>query len=106
MRGFSTLAQPVMVPPVPTPATRASSLPPVSRKISSAVVAMCTAGLSGLSNWAGITAPGISASSSSARAMAPFMPFSFGVRTNSAPRCAKILRRSIDIDSGIVRISR
>jgi len=35
---FNTWPQPVIVPPVPTPATTASSFPPVSRQISSAVV--------------------------------------------------------------------
>ena len=37
-RGFSTSAQPVSVPPVPTPEMMTSTLPPVSRQISSAVV--------------------------------------------------------------------
>ena len=41
-----------------------------------------------------------SASISSALAMAPFMPFSRGVRTSSAPRKRSILRRSIDIAFG------
>jgi hypothetical protein len=81
----------------------ASTLPPVSAQISSAVVFSCTSGLAGLSNCAGIMAPGVSAAISSAFAIAPFMPFSRGVSTICAPRYARILRRSIDIESGIVR---
>ncbi len=39
LRGFSTSPHPVMVPPVPTPLTRMSMLPPVAyAEISSAVV--------------------------------------------------------------------
>ncbi len=38
LRGFSTCPTPVMVPPVPTPATKKSILPPGSFQISSAVV--------------------------------------------------------------------
>jgi hypothetical protein len=37
--------------------------------------------------------------------MAPFMPLAASVSTSSAPSSASILRRSIDIDSGITRIS-
>ena len=103
---FSVLAVPVNVPPVPTPQTTASTAPPVSRQISSAVVTSWIAGLAGLSNWLGMTEPGISASNSFALASAPFMPFSFGVRWSSAPSSASILRRSIDMDSGMVRIRR
>ena len=35
-----------------------------------------------------------------------FMPCAAGVRTSSAPRSASILRRSIDMDSGMTRMSR
>ena len=38
LRGFKTWAHPVRVPPVPTPMTMASTRPPVSVQISSAVV--------------------------------------------------------------------
>ncbi len=64
------------------------------------------AGLAGLSNWAGMTAPGVRSLSSMAMAMAPFIPFSAGVSTSSAPSRASILRRSIDMLSGMTRISR
>ena len=50
-----------MVPPVPTPATMASSCPPVSRQISSAVVRRWIAGLAGFSNCWSMMAPGCSA---------------------------------------------
>ena len=39
-------------------------------------------------------------------AIAPFMPCAAGVSTSSAPRKASILRRSIDIDSGITSFRR
>lgn len=38
LRSLMTWATPVMVPPVPTPATKMSTLPSVSRHTSSAVV--------------------------------------------------------------------
>ncbi len=102
---FSAWPTPVMVPPVPTPATTTSTAPAVSFQISSAVVASWIAGFARFLNWAGLTEPGISASSSSARAMAPFMPFSAGVSSSVAPSRASILRRSIDMLSGMTRIS-
>ena len=102
--GFSALPTPVIVPPVPTPATKMSSLPPVSFQISSAVVRMCTSGLAGFSNCCGMKLSGTSLRSSSARAIAPFTPFSRGVNSRRAPRKRSILRRSIDIESGMVTI--
>jgi hypothetical protein len=39
-------------------------------------------------------------------AMAPFMPFGPSVSTSSAPSSRSILRRSCDIVSGMVRMSR
>ena len=103
-RGFSAWPTPVTVPPVPTPETKISSLPPVSRQISSAVVRIWTAGLAGFWNCCGMKLSGISFSSSSARAIAPVMPFSRGVSSSRAPRKRSILRRSIDIESGMVQI--
>ena len=75
---------PEMVPPVPTPAITMSTAPSVSSQISTAVVAWCTAGLAGLSNWLRSRAPRSSASSL-ALAMAPPMPSGPGVSTSSAP---------------------
>ena len=60
LRCFSTWPTPVMVPPVPTPATKASTSPSVSFQISSAVVRRWISGLAGFSNCCGITASGIS----------------------------------------------
>ncbi len=94
------------VPPVPMPQTMQSTSPPVSFQISSAVVRRWISGLAGFENWPGMTEFGIVASNSSALAMAPPMPFSRGVRCSSAPRKASILRRSTDIESGMVRITR
>ena len=50
LRPFSAEPTPVMVPPVPTPATKMSIFPSVSRQISSAVVLRWNAGLAGFSN--------------------------------------------------------
>ena len=47
---LSTRPTPVMVPPVPTPATKAAMDPPVSARISRAVVRSWTWGLAGLLN--------------------------------------------------------
>src|SRR6476619_1810988 len=52
------------------------------------------------------TAEALVRTSSSAVAIDPFMPWAAGVRTISAPRNASILRRSIDIDSGITSFNR
>ena len=103
-RGFSAWPTPVMVPPVPTPATKMSSLPAVSRQISSAVVRTCTSGFAGFWNCCGMKLSGTSFRSSSARAIEPFMPFSRGVSSRRAPRKRSILRRSIDIELGMVKI--
>ncbi len=105
-RGFRTLATPVSVPPVPTPEMKTSSRPSVSRQISSAVVRRWISGLAGFLNCCGITASPISATSSSARAMAPPMPRDAGVSSRRAPRRRSILRRSTDMLSGMVRIRR
>ncbi len=100
-----TSATPVMVPPVPTPATTKSTLPSVSRQISSAVVLRWISGFAGLENCWGMKLFGICLFSSSALAMAPFMPLAPSVKTSFAPRIFNSLRRSRLIVSGIVRIS-
>ena len=104
-RCFRTRPTPVRVPPVPTPATKTSRWPSVSAQISSAVVASWIAGLAVFSNCWGITASPISAASSSARSMAPRMPRAGSVSSSRAPSRASILRRSIDMLSGMHRIS-
>ena len=76
---------PVTVPPVPTPATNQSILPSVSAQISGPVVSKCALGLAGFTNWPGTKPPGICLASSSALAIAPFMPLAPSVRTSSAP---------------------
>jgi hypothetical protein len=78
----------------------------VSFQISSAVVWRWISGLAGFSNCWGMIAPGWSAASSSALAIAPFMPFGPSVSTSSAPSSASILRRSSDMVSGMVRMRR
>src|SRR5579862_3187782 len=104
-RCLMTSATPVMVPPVPTPATRKSTLPSVSRQISSAVVRRWMAGLAGLENCWGMKLFGICCFNSSARAIAPFMPLAPSVSTSLAPRIFNSLRRSRLIVSGMVRIN-
>ena len=53
--------------------------------ISGPVVALCTAGFAGFTNCPKMTAPSISFASSSALAIAPFIPLAPSVNTNSAP---------------------
>ena len=84
-RSLSTWPTPVSVPPVPTPATNASTSPPVSSQISSAVVRRCASGLAAFSNCCGTNASPSSAASSTARFTAPVMPSDPGVRTRRAP---------------------
>ena len=74
-----------MCPPVPTPEMIASTPSGKLAAISSAVVRTWTSMLAGFSNCCGIQVPGVCACNSSARAMAPFMPFSRGVRSKLAP---------------------
>ena len=104
LRLLSTWPTPVMVPPVPTPAITASTLPSVSFQISSAVETRWTSGLAPLSNCWGMTAPGVASTISRARATAPAMPRSAGVSSSLAPIRANILRRSMDMLSGMTRV--
>ena len=84
------------------PETRTSTLPSVSRQISSAVVLRWTSGLAGFSNCCGMNQPGFWSSSSFALAMAPRMPCSLGVSTTLAPNALSSRRRSMDMLSGMV----
>ena len=54
LRSLSTSPTPVMVPPVPTPATKMSTWPSVSPQISSAVVSRWISGLAGFLNCCGM----------------------------------------------------
>ena len=83
--GFSTSPTPVMVPPVPTPATNMSTAPPVSSQISGPVARRCASGLAGFLNCSSMAARGISLTSSAARATASRINVP-GVITTSAPR--------------------
>ena len=74
----------MIVPPVPTPATKAPTWPSVSRQISSAVVRRWASGLAGLENCIGMKALRCSRISS-ASATASFIPPSEGVSRTSAP---------------------
>ena len=96
---------PVIVPPVPIPATNTSTLPSVSSQISGPVVSLCAFGLDGFTNCQATKQPGISFESSSAFAMAPFIPFVPSVRTISAPYALMMLRLSTLMVSGITMIA-
>ena len=78
-----------MVPPVPTPATKAShSARPASSSwatISGPVVRRWASTLAGFLNCWGITKSGFSAHSCTARSTAPRMTSAAGVRITSAP---------------------
>src|ERR1039457_1227164 len=102
LRGLMTSPMPVMVPPVPIPDTTMSTLPSVSFHISSAVVRRWTAGLDGLENCCRMTLFGILVASSSALAIAPFIPLAPSVSTRRAPRTLRIFLRSVVIVSGIL----
>src|ERR1700761_4016781 len=106
LRGLITSATPVMVPPVPTPATKKSTFPSVSRQTSSAVVARWIAGFAGFSNCCGMKYRESVFAISSARAIAPGMPSGPGVSTSSAPYARSSIRRSTLIVSGIVSAHR
>ena len=106
LRCLSSSPIPVTVPPVPTPAMTMSTWPSVSSQISSAVVRRWTSGLAGLLNCWGMKALGVSATSFSADLIAPVMPSAAGVSTSSAPSALSTLRRSMLIESGMVRMQR
>ena len=95
----------MIVPPVPTEAINISTLPSRSSIISFAVVVSCIAGLEGFSNCCGINALPYSTLSSSALAIAPFIPSLPCVSTTFAPSAVTIFLLSTLMVSGIVRIS-
>lgn len=66
LRDLRYLPTPVTVPPVPTPATKMSTLPSVSSQISGPVVRKWASGLAWFTNWPGMKLFGSSAASSSA----------------------------------------
>ena len=83
-----------------------SAVPSVSSQISGPVVRKCMSEFAGLLNCCGIQCRfGSEATISSARAMAPFIPFAPSVRTSSAPYAFSIRRRSRLIVSGMARTS-
>ena len=53
LRSLSASPAPVIVPPVPTPATRTSTWPSSAARISGPVPVRCASGLAGLENWSG-----------------------------------------------------
>ncbi len=98
---------PVMVPPVPTPATRMSTLPSVSFQISSAVVLRWTSGLAGFSNCCGMKEFGGGFQDLPRLLYGALHALrGAGVRTSSAPKAFSSLRRSTLMLSGMVRMQR
>ena len=93
---------PVIVPPVPMPAMTMSTLPSVSFQISSAVVLRWIAGLASLANWRAEDGAAL-LGDLDRPVTAPFIPVDGSVRTSSAPNARSSARRSLLIDSGIVR---
>ena len=81
-----------------------STFPSVSFQISGPVVSLCIFGFAGFANCPGIKLFGISFASSSAFAIAPFIPFAPSVRTISAPYAFRIFLLSTLIVSGMVRM--
>ena len=63
-------------------------------------------GFAGFTNWPGIKLFGVSFASSSALAIAPFMPFAPSERTSSAPYAFISCRRSTDMVSGMTMMMR
>ena len=107
LRFLMTSPTPVIVPPVPMPEIRTSAAPSVSSQISSAVVRRWISGFAGLLNWpTSRKRSGSLATISSARAIAPFMPFAPSVSTSSAPKAVSMRRRSRLIVSGMVSTRR
>mmetsp|Transcript_21180 Transcript_21180/g.73075 ORF Transcript_21180/g.73075 Transcript_21180/m.73075 type:complete len:269 (-) Transcript_21180:2-808(-) len=103
--GLRYCPHPVSVPPVPTPAMRMSICPAVCSQISGPVVSRCTFGLSGLLNCCSKKPLGPSSLTiCSAFETAPPMPLEAEVRMSSAPNAFSSPRRSIDMDSGMVKI--
>ncbi len=97
---FRTSPTPVMVPPVPTPATNASRRPSTASRISSAVVRRWTSGFAGFWNCCGMKYSGCWRTSSSAAKTAPLIPSMAGVRWISAPKRAK---QPLALDAHVLR---
>ena len=92
----------MIVPPVPTPATKMSTCRPC-RPRSLGGRAPVRLGVGGVLELRGMNAPGVSCADRPRCAMAPLMPCAPGVRTISAPYARRRLRRSRLMFSGIVR---
>lgn len=94
-----------MVPPVPMPATSTSTAPSVSSQISGPVVSEWICGFASLANCWAQMAFSVVATISLAFSTAPRMPSAPGVSTISAPKARSMTRRSVDMVSGMVRMT-
>ena len=104
-RSFKSSPTPLMVPPVPTPATKMSTAPAVSSQISTPVVSRWARVLAGFLNCSRSTMPGGRAAISRALSTASRMSEP-GVKTTCAPRNLRRATRSRDMRSGMVRTRR
>ena len=96
----------MIVPPVPTPATRTSIAPSVSSQISGPVVSSWIAGLAGFLNCCGMKKlPGSLRGDLFGFRDGALHALRAGVRIISAPSAASTLRRSMLMVSGMVRVS-
>ena len=84
LRSFRKPPAPVIVPPVPAPATRQSILPSSASHSSGPVPRRCASGLAGLENWSG-SQKSSSRASAWAAATASFIPPIDSVTCTCAP---------------------
>ena len=95
----------MIVPPVPTPATSASTRPSRSRQISSAVVRRWISGLAGFENWSGMKQSPRSSAICRAACTASSMPPIDSTIDTVAPYIRRSASRSRLMPCGIVSTS-
>mmetsp|Transcript_7160 Transcript_7160/g.22422 ORF Transcript_7160/g.22422 Transcript_7160/m.22422 type:complete len:201 (+) Transcript_7160:297-899(+) len=98
---FRYCVTPVIVPPVPAPARKTSTLPCVCAHTSGPVVSRCTLALYSVSNWRVRYERSVCSWMRLPAAMEPLTPSLAGVRTRRAPKMRIRARRSSDIVSGM-----
>ncbi len=101
LRSLRTSPTPVIVPPVPTPQTRTSTLPSSASHSSGPVVRRWASGLAGLENWSGRKTSGLVAIARAA-STASFIPPSDSVISTRAPYMRSSASRSRLIPCGSV----
>ena len=104
LRDLSTSPAPVIVPPVPTPTTNASTSPASASQISGPVVRRWISGLAGFENWSGRNTSPREAIARAA-STASFIPPSDSVISTRAPYRRSSPSRSRLMPCGIVSTS-